>query len=302
MKQNFIITLFIAVLPFTANAQDDMYFVPSKKKAKVMTEAPRVTYHSGSNRNVDEYNRQGTYFHETDSAGNDIITFDGLTGAYPDSVFASDFTYTKQMSRFDDYQWNSAYREGYSDALSDTWSWSWHSPWYYDRWMYDPFYYGYGWNYGWNWSWSLSWGWHNHPWYYPNYGYHRPPHHFYPSYGSSYRPYKGITGTRNSGKAIGSNRNNSFKKDTGSSTGSKNNGSFRRSSNSNKYNNSMRDQVVNGSFGNSNSNSSSFNRNSNGGSFNSGSSGGSFNRGGSFSGGSRSGGSSGGGGSFKGRR
>ena len=86
-------------IPVSVAAQDDMYFVPSESAdapVSEVAEEPAPTYYIGSQRDVDEYNRQGTYVQQIDSAGNDIIDFDGTVGVYPDSL--RDYECTRQMS------------------------------------------------------------------------------------------------------------------------------------------------------------------------------------------------------------
>ena len=177
MKKWTLLALVSMVIPFTGMAQDDdMYFVPSKKQAQQEKSSyssySRDAYYSGSNRDVDEYNRRGgSYYevYEADSVGNDIIDFSAEEGVYPDSV--GDFALTRQMARWDGYTPADSYWQGYDDGRND--SWGWHSPWYYssfypwydrswywDSWYYDPWYYS-SWRYGWY-----------DPWYYGHYGYY----------------------------------------------------------------------------------------------------------------------------------
>ncbi len=287
MKQKILIALAIALLPLHSMAQDDMYFVPTKKNKKKAREEYLSTIYanySKDTRSVDEYNRRGSQVSTVqlvDSTGNDIIVFDAVTGVYPDSVVAemyrtdslmsaaTDYQYTKQLSRFDDYQWRQAYNEGYSDGRYDSWGGSWYyDPWYWNSWYYDPWYYGRwgyaGWDYGWHYNWHYAWHrpHYHHHWHRPNYG-HRPPSN------NVGRPHRVVTGTRNQGTFRNNRSNGSF---------SNNKGSFSNNR---------------GSFSSGSTRSSS--------SFRSGSSGGS--RSGSFGVGSRGGSSSrGGGGSFGGRR
>lgn len=209
MKKLFLLSVLAVVLPASLMAQDDdMYFVPTKKnveKAKYGYGMPRDTYYSGSNRSVDEYNRRYASMVQSvdslgnvvpDSIGNDIIQLDGVAGVYPDSL--GDYTYTRRMSRWDDYEWRDGYRAGYSDGRFGRWGWSsyypYYSGWYggwYDPW-YDPWYYG-GWGY-----WGYA-GWYD-PWYYGGWGYpgywHGHWHGgWYPSYGVAWG--RRSTGTRN---------------------------------------------------------------------------------------------------------
>ena len=106
MKRTILLSIMAGTMALSAIAQDDMYFVPTKKAI-----AQEDTYSSGSNRSVDEYNRNGSYMVPIDSAGNDVINFTGVQGQYPDSTLASsDYKYTRQLSRWDGYD---AYRAGY---------------------------------------------------------------------------------------------------------------------------------------------------------------------------------------------
>ena len=138
MNSRFLVSLMLGALPLTMVAQDDdMYFVPAKKSTAVRTRTsvaprPAPVYYSGSNRDVDEYNRRGGSYYQVvsnDSTGNDIIDFNGEVGVYPDSVLTEDYALTRQMSRWDGYEPEEAYREGYRDGRMS--SLSWHSPWYY---------------------------------------------------------------------------------------------------------------------------------------------------------------------------
>ena len=165
MKKWTILSMALVLTSLQAMAQDDMYFMPSKKQ-KAEREAARqarqanssydrIDYrdYSGSNRNVDEYNRMGSQIETLPADTGDVITFDPVEGVYPDSV--GDYQLTKQMTRFDDYVPSIAYWEGYSAGRRDAWGWHspwyysslypWYDPWYYDPWYYDPWYYNYGW-------------------------------------------------------------------------------------------------------------------------------------------------------------
>ena len=153
-----------AFMPLSMLAQDDdLYFVSKKNKSTKVEEVqdpygmPKDTYYSGSNRDVDEYNRRWKSQVEeiTDSV---------------DSL-KEDYALTKKMTRFEDYQLadNAAFWAGYR-AGRDDWRWGWHSPWYYTTWgwydpWYDPWYYGYA---GWYdpWYYRGYWGW-RYPYYRP---------------------------------------------------------------------------------------------------------------------------------------
>jgi hypothetical protein len=180
MKKLILISLLIGALPLSMVAQDDdLYFVP-KKSSKVERVndnygLPRETYYSGSNRNIDDYNRRMSTYVPIDSVSSDIIDFDGKLGVYPDSL--DDYSLTRKMERFDDYNLseNAAYWAGYQEGRHDLW---WHSPWYYRTYgwygWYDPWYYS-SW-YGWYDPWFYSgWygGWYD-PWYYRYYSWGYP--------------------------------------------------------------------------------------------------------------------------------
>lgn len=314
MKKLFLLSFFALVLPVSLFAQDDdMYFVPTKKnveKAKKDYGMPRDTYYSGSNRSVDEYNRRYADSSVTaiDSLGNvipteggdDRISFDETAGVYPDSL--GDYTYTRKMSRWDDYEWRDAYHAGYLDGRWGRWGWSspyYYSGWYggwYDPWYYDPWYYGswgYGsWGYGWYDPWYYGWGW----------GY---PHYWHNHWHGGWYPGGGITvarrsyGTRNhsTGSSTHSNGYNYRRYNSiGNNRGYANNGKY---DNTNTTNRNMNFGGVRNSNGNTYQNNSSF-----GGTRNSNSSGSLSNGGGNRGGGGGSfgGGNRGGGGRFGGGR
>ena len=84
MKRFLLFAVLVSALPLMMMAQDDLYFIPKKSVKKVASTYEKIddrpVYHSGSNRDVDEYNRHGkfgSYFQKigTDSLGNDIIEF-----------------------------------------------------------------------------------------------------------------------------------------------------------------------------------------------------------------------------------
>lgn len=209
-KKLFLLIVLLGAMPWTLMAQDDdLYFVPKKAVERNHDSQQRAdmgpVYHSGSNRNVDEYNRYGrlrsTYQKiGTDSLGDDIIMFQTGRGIYPDSSYVDtlfaeryarndeDFGYTRSMSRWDDFYdpwvyarfgWGPYWRYG----------WGWHSAWspyyyssyWYDPW-YDPWFYGYGWGYPY----------YRYGWYSPYYGYGWGfPYYGYPYYGGGYVAYNG---------------------------------------------------------------------------------------------------------------
>lgn len=189
MKKLILFTLLLGMTPYKMLAQDDMYIIPSMlaadKRSTERTNDSEVTY-SGSDRDVDEYNRHGKYWSHyqkigTDDKGNDIIEFQKGRGVYPDSTYIDttfvgkyydtmvdddDFEYTRRMSRwdgfydpwlYDSYRWRAyPYRRG---------GWGFYDPWN------APWYYGYTGFYN---PWYSSWyggyygfydPWYN-PWYY----------------------------------------------------------------------------------------------------------------------------------------
>jgi hypothetical protein len=206
MKQWILLSVIMGLLPCRLLAQDDLYFVPTKKAVQESRQdyyrqnQPPV-YHSGSPRSVDEYNRRGSYYEAIpgDSAASDIIDFEGGVGVYPDST--SDYHYTRELARWDGYTPADTYWQGYSQGRQDSWA-TWHSPWYYssyypwyDSYWYDPWYY--------DWSWSWHYGYYS-PWYYSwSYPYYRS----YVWYGGHHPHYGGgYWGGRTSGRHAGRSR------------------------------------------------------------------------------------------------
>jgi hypothetical protein len=174
MKKLVLLSVLLGAMPITMMAQDDdLYFVPTKENVAKEAEKygmPTNTYYAGSTRSTDEYNRRAwSRVAPIDSAGNDIIDFSAERGVYPDSAYneLSDYTYTRRMSRFEDYTPSEAYWAGYRDGRwASPWYYSSYYPWY-DPW-YDPWYYGYYGYYGWYDPWYYS-TWYS-PWRY-RYGY-----------------------------------------------------------------------------------------------------------------------------------
>lgn len=212
MKKLILFTLLLGMTPYKMLAQDDMYIIPSKlaadKRSTERTNDSEVTY-SGSDRDVDEYNRHGKYWSHyqkigTDDKGNDIIEFQKGRGVYPDSTYidttfvgkyydtmvdGDDFEYTRRMSRwdgfydpwlYDSYRWRAyPYRRG-GWGVYDPWN----APWYYGyTGFYNPWYSSwYGGYYGFYDPWYNPWyygygGWYGScydGWYgYPYVGYGR---------------------------------------------------------------------------------------------------------------------------------
>ena len=315
MKRFFLLSVLAGALPFTAAAQDDdLYFTPKKAadtehKVPFKSQVESPAYYSGSNRDVDEYNRRGklkSYYQKvgTDSLGNDIIEFrsgDGRYASLGDSAVVyqgsatyydddDDYAYTRRMGMYDDYYgWYNPYFYGYWGGPYWAGRYGWYYPWF-DGW-YDPWYCS-SW-YGWGYPYYRHYGW----WGSPAYGWGGP----------RYYSYNGVTGTRNhgpgsfgTGRATGRNfggyRGSSGTRSHDAQRHRQSYSNFGGQRRSNTYNNTR--SYSDSNFGRSNSSNFGGQRSS---SFGGG--GGSFG-GGSFGGGSRGGGFSGGGGGghFGGRR
>ena len=179
MKKLVLLSVLLGAMPIIMMAQDDdLYFVPTKENVAKEAEKygmPTNTYYAGSTRSADEYNRRAwSRVAPIDSAGNDIIDFTAEHGVYPDSAYsdATDYEYTRRMSRFDNYSPSVAYWEGYRDGRwMSPWYYnsyySWYDPWYYDPWYYGGYYGGYYGYYGWYSPYYTGW---YSPWRY-RYGY-----------------------------------------------------------------------------------------------------------------------------------
>lgn len=185
----------IIIIASNVFAQDDVYFTPKKKNAKKKSDVAAVVdydtpvYHSGSNRDVDEYNRRGAFASHiesvgNDSTGNDIIEFTPGDGTYPDSISLAELTKkdslahlirksVKENSIDDEYNYSRRLRR-----FDGFYAWG---PWGYDPWFYDPWYFNYAydpwyWHHGWYDPWYRPW--HYDPWYWHHtWG---PWHHYYP--------------------------------------------------------------------------------------------------------------------------
>ena len=88
MKKWLLLSVIWGAMPLTMMAQDDddMYFVPAKEKVAKSTvtySAPGSTYYSGSNRDVDEYNRRGSYYEPVQGDSlSDIIDFSAVAKGF----------------------------------------------------------------------------------------------------------------------------------------------------------------------------------------------------------------------------
>lgn len=217
MKRNLILLLAAFCLPFVLHAQndDDMYFVPSKKKASSSAQVsrpstssrntysvpeenyePAADYHTGNLRNVDDYNRRGagktpggvsarivndTLYVTTDSATVETYPLDEQSLNYgEDNYYDDDYYYSNRLRRY-----HGSYL--YDDPWYWDIAWGWYDPWY-DPWygFYGPYYragwwswYDWGWYPGWSWGWGYGgWGYAGWGcgWYYPHYHIVGPGH------------------------------------------------------------------------------------------------------------------------------
>src|SRR5574344_1775604 len=306
MKKFILISVLAGVLPLSLMAQDDdLYFTPKKDAAT--NSYNQYDNYSGSNRNVDEYNRHAKFWSHyqkigTDNKGNDIIQFTQGNGLYPDSTYIDttfvgnyysqmegnddDYKYSQRMSRWDGfydpayYSWS--YGFGPYWGYGPCWRYGFYDP-FYDSW-YDPWYSGFYGYYGYPYGYYRGW---YDPWYSGYYG--------YPYYGGGYVSYSRPTGTRNHSFGNGVNSGSFAQGTFGGSrtTGSRsfnnsNNRSFGSQNNSSRFGGSR--TIDNQNNTRTFDNSRSIDRTPSP-SYNSGS----FGGGGSF-GGSRSGGFGGGGG------
>ena len=166
MKKLLLISMLIGAMPLSMMAQDDdLYFVPKKKKVSkvelVKDNAAMVAPQPKAKSSYEVI--------DGDTTNLDVIDFTEGKGIYPaDTLDTEDYALTKKMVRFDDYDVsdNEAFWAGYRAGRS---TWMWHSPWYYSRYgWYDPWYYGswYGYN---SWYGPSFYSWYD-PWYDPWYG------------------------------------------------------------------------------------------------------------------------------------
>ncbi len=229
MKKMILVSLMTLCLPALTMAQsagDDLYFIPKKKKAKVVApqkERSTTVYAApgstvvikdvkGNVRDVDEYNRRYTSRDNTFSLENDTLYIEekpysergewvnGFEGSQ------SDYEYAMRIVRFRNPRYAIPVSSPlYWDVVYGAYpSWDWNV---YDDGMYAYIFPTYTNRLWWNWrfnypygpSWSFSWGWHS-PWYYnswhsPHYwggwwGHHPNPHfhhpHYYPHHSGGY--------------------------------------------------------------------------------------------------------------------
>lgn len=229
MRKAILFSVLFSALPLLSQAQDDLYFTPSKaeqsayQQAKI--EAERSDYYSGIGKTDEEYNRRGQYTYKkigVDSLGNDIFMskvstqhgdsvvldtiYSGFTRKY--EGYNDDFAYSRRLSRFDGF-WGGYYDPWLAGRSSFYLGWGWHSPYYgystwYDPWYDDPFYYGYYGGYSY-YSYYGRYPYYGYPYYYgyARYGWYSPWDSYYawgyPYYGYRrvYYSHNGHTGTAN---------------------------------------------------------------------------------------------------------
>ena len=179
-------------LSMWAQADDDMYFVPSKSKRQklsatvttvsnsqqIAARPAQVVVYNTNSRDEDEYNRRNTGYAGSWQTGGGESGADSLVSRV-DTVYVTsdemynpenDFIYSRRLLRFHSprfgfalsspYYWDLVYGYGVYNYLYD--------PFYLD--FYDPFFWDYGWGYGWSWRPWNSW----YGSFYYGYGWHSP--------------------------------------------------------------------------------------------------------------------------------
>lgn len=224
--------LFLVYPMMGQDYEDDLYYVPSKKKTQSVkttgnsmpgerttlssssSSSRQVTYPSSQNgMDVDAYNRR----YSGSSQDGDYAYKDSLD-AYNENVNdeEEDYRYTKNIIRF-----NNPTLVLNVDPYWDSWGWpynGWYSP---------------GWSFSWNWGggpgWGGYYGWYD-PWYNPWYPAWRPgwgggPGWHYPHYG--WRPvYRNVSNRPDRNSGFNRNNRGSY---SGDSRGNYNNRGFRGS-------------------------------------------------------------------------
>lgn len=200
MKHLYLILSLAIILPAVVQAQDDVYYIPSKEVRQVKTESGRTVnmrtpvqekaLNYQETRDVDDYNRRGYAASDTTAYYDDVKTVESTFDDEDDDVV---YPCTKLVMRFygprpgiiisSPYYWDICYGDVW-DVYYDSWAWSCPSfVWWsyaYDPWHYNRWYYRTCWDFHWGWYdpwWSRSyWGW-GRPIYW---GWNRPvfnPHH-----------------------------------------------------------------------------------------------------------------------------
>lgn len=247
MKQ-FALTFFsLLAVSMTSVAQDDVYFVPTKKalETEQQKSVQRYQYNNPQNegtyeydnwadtrrgyRDTDEYNRrhrnrkrQGidsldNYLKDEQTMTGRIVRFYSPRGVITASPYYYDYYYDLALYDpwFSSWGWNSWYG-WYDPFFYRGWGWSsWYSPWGYSSWYspwgfsswYSPWHFGWGWN-----SWYSPYHWYGyHGWggYAPYYDYSpRTGNYYGNTYGANYRGT-----TRGGGFASRNDRSASYRQD-----------------------------------------------------------------------------------------
>lgn len=204
MKNLFLSAGMLLAVATTATAQDDVYFVPTKKniKAEQQERMARSSYSEiddseymsydtwaegrSESRNVDEYNRRkrprkhrdtlNTFLEDTDNCTRRIVCFRSPRAVIVASPYYYDYFYdlAHYDSWFMDWGWHTWH--AWDLSLFRPWSYaSYWSPYYYGSW-HSSWNFGWGWNWGWS-SWrpwySSPYAWGYSPYYYHDWAYHR---------------------------------------------------------------------------------------------------------------------------------
>lgn len=216
----------------SAMAQDDMYFVPTKKaiqqerevnlgyRQSQVYDVPAESFDHDNwadgrnygNRNVDEYNRRGVRSKTADSLRSNRMRYDdeapytatsrivrfrspGIT-IVTSPYYYDYYDFADYDPWIDDWAWG-GWRYSYDPFYYNRWS-TWYSPWSYSyNYWGSPFYFGASWRYGWYGSyWNYGW---NSPYYYGGWG---APYYYYdsPRWYSYARPSHSVTYGTTSGR------------------------------------------------------------------------------------------------------
>ena len=247
--KNLLAALALLFVPLSMTvAQDDVYFVGKKTKkaateVKAATQQPTTHYTpveiiyadddeavnvSGSKRDVDEYNRRGSYGRQSMMVENPDGTFSYQVPGNDTLYIMPDSTAVTSRSLAND-AYSQGYNEGYQDgedyALTRRinrfgYGYNYYDdPFYWDSYWYDPYWsYGY---YGWTrpyWGYRGYWGYDPY-WYggyYPYYSYYGWG--YYPSYWGYGGYYRGYYGRPHNSHTDGAHTSR-YRGDTGRSAG-----------------------------------------------------------------------------------
>ena len=196
MKTSVLFLGLAILLPMAANAQDDVYYIPSKDIRKVTTTdgtlvptettAEKAQYYEET-RDIDDYNRRGSILTDTADYESDEVTRT-VESKFDDSSDDVAYPYTKLVMRFHSphvgyivsspYYWDICYGDVW-DVYYDGWA-AYVPSYTYWSYTYDPWYYR---SY-WGWGRPIDWGW-SRPYYYHHH------HHYYsrPAWGRGYSRY-----------------------------------------------------------------------------------------------------------------